>query len=153
MSFWGVQYGNFGKVRLFLLLLVVIGFKFLFVMGRSGFATPEDLLNHYITAIRQENPTQIANLLPDTHRIDKSELDRMIAHAGGKMLDQFQISYLPSESPQLMLVKLSGSYQENLERVEFSDTLYLQKIDNRWFLLLGRDKNGIPTDASHTEVK
>lgn len=129
--------------------LVIIGLQF---TNRQGETTKKEVVAKYIMAIRQENPEQIVRLLPNSHTINQSELNALISGSGGKTLEITQISDIPSESPQFEIVKLAGTYKRNTESVEFENILYLQKTNNRWYLILGRDKDGLPTDVPSSKI-
>jgi hypothetical protein len=129
--------------------LVIIGLQF---TNRQGETTKEEVIAKYIIAIQQENSEQITRLLPNSHTINQSELNTLIRSSGGKTLEITQISDIPSESPQFEVVKLTGTYKRNTESVEFTNILYLQKTSNRWYLILGRDKNGLATDVPSSKI-
>lgn|GEM_PF-2118355 len=137
-----------GIVLIGVLSLFVVRY---FVVETRGAKTKEELITNYILAIRQEDTNQIVSLTPRSHVVSQSELHDILVKTGGKKLERVQVSSLPSESPQLEIVKLSGAFAKNGEWLEFTDLLYLQRINQRWYLLLGRDKNGLPVDAPSLE--
>ena len=141
------------KLWLILILLVILSLTALWLTDRRGATTKEELMNRYILAIHQDDPDQLLNLLPSSHRISKSELNNLIENLGGEALNITQTLSMPSESPQIEIVKLLGTYKKAGKLTEVEDTLYLQKISNRWYLLLGRDTNGLPVDAPSSQVE
>ena len=150
MKFFGTRQFNLWLALIGLLLLVLITLQF---TERRGAKTKEELISQYIAAIRQENPNQIVQLMPNSHVISQAELTNIIVNSGGKAVDQVKSATLPSESGNLEIVKLTGTYTKNGKLDAFTDILYLQKTSERWYLLLGRDKNGLPTDAPSSKTE
>ncbi|MBX3012403.1 MAG: hypothetical protein KF832_12890 [Caldilineaceae bacterium] len=71
--------------------------------------------------------------------------------------DQVRMPPNAEIDPQLGPITDPPSSTESNTDLEFSieveDILYLPKMNNRWYLLLGRDKNGLPVDAPRSEVE
>lgn len=141
------------RLWLILILLVILSLTALWLTNRRGATTKEELMNRYILAIHQNDPDQLLNLLPSSHRISKSELTDLIENWGGEALNITQTLSIPSESPQIEIVKLRGTYKKAGKSIAVEATLYLQKISKRWYLLLGRDANGLPVDAPSSQVE
>ena len=123
-----------------------------FVVETRGAETKEELIAKTISAIRQEDTTQIANLTPRSYIVGQSELNDIVANAGGSQLEKVQVTSVPSESAQLEIIKLSGAFTQHGNLSEFATLLYVQQINHRWYLLVGRDKSGLPPDAPSTSI-
>ena len=120
---------------------------------QRGGATTDEVVTRYSAALRAEDVDTLLQLTPATHIVDPTELDGLISQTGGKAITDIQVAYVPSESANLAIVKLQGTYKSVNAQSEFTQTLYLQKLGQRWYLMLGYDKNGLPLDTPSTQVK
>lgn len=152
MKFFHIRRSTIWKFIFSIIAFVAFIALILQLAFQRGAVTKEDVVTQYILAIHEERPEQIVRLMPSSHNISQSELDKLIENSGGKTLDVTQISYIPSESPQIDIVRLAGVYKRNEEPFEFTDTLYIRQINNRWYLILGRDKNGPPITAPDSKI-
>lgn len=134
-------------------VVIVLGIIALQFIDRRGAATKEEVIAQYILAIQQEKPEQIVKLLPRSHQLSQAELGRLIVDSGGSALATTQISDIPSESPLVDIVKLVGTCEENGKSIQFTHMLYLRQMNNRWYLILGHDQNGLPMDAPSSKIK
>ena len=148
-----MQRNNVRRLGVTLLIVIVLGVIALQFIDKRGAATKEEVIDQYILAIQQEKPEQIVKLLPRSHQISQAELTHLIVDSGGSALATTQISAIPSESPLVDIVKLVGTYKENGKSIQFTHMLYLQKMNNRWYLILGHDQNGLPIDAPSSKIK
>ncbi|MCX6048834.1 MAG: hypothetical protein NT075_27350 [Chloroflexi bacterium] len=147
MKIFGVQSNHLWKLSLALILLIGLGIFVSWLAENRGTQTKDELISQYIAAIRQENPNQILQLIPSSHVTAQVELTNIIYNSGGKALLKVQTADLPSESGTHKIIELTGTYTKNGKLVNFTDRLYLQETNERWYLLLGRARNDVPTDA------
>lgn len=141
------QRSRLWKYGLALLLVAGAAFFVFSSIEKRGAKTKEALIDQYITAIRQENAKQIVQLTPSNHTSPQTELAKLIVDSGGNLLDQVQTARLPSEAGYLECIKLTGRYSQNGKMVEFIQIVYLERIEDRWYLTLVIDENGLPIYA------
>lgn len=123
-----------------------------FIIEQRGADTKEQVVAQYIAALREQSADQIIALMPSSHTIAREELDKIILEAGTKELKAVQASYVPSETPTITLVDLHETPAENEALGEFIGRIYLQHQNGRWYLLLGRARNGLPLDSPSTQI-
>ncbi|MDQ3249791.1 MAG: hypothetical protein M3Q45_11375 [Chloroflexota bacterium] len=123
-----------------------------FIAVQRGADTEEQVVAQYIAALRAKNADQIIALIPASHTITRKELDAIIAEAAAKDLRAVEVAYMPSEAGYIAIVDLHEAPDEGGAPGELIGRIYLQRQNERWYLSLGRARNGVPTDAPSTKV-
>ncbi len=154
MKFFRSATANNWRIGIGIVLLGVLSFLLVryFVVEQSGADTREQVVAQYITALREQSADQIIALMPPSHTIERKELDKIILEAAAKELKAVQASDIPSETPTIIIVDLHETRAENEVLGELIGRIYLQQQNGRWYLLLGRAKNGLSPDTPSTQI-
>ncbi|MEM7133363.1 MAG: hypothetical protein AAF702_44105 [Chloroflexota bacterium] len=134
------HYILFGVVAALIIILTLI-------MSRisRGDTTQEAVVERYLQALLKEDTSAIRRLIPHTHIVEEEKLQQQIMSSGGANRLRIQVKYLEPENPRHISVKIMGAYQSNDGGiVDFQDHIGLQLVNERWYLIMGRHKNGFP---------
>jgi len=113
-----------------------------------GAETKEQVVDAYLYALERKDERSILLLIPHTH-IAEQAVRAKLEQLGGHALRAVQVDYLSDFGPKMAKVTIRGVYMETQnEPVEFRDEIYIRQIEDRWYLILGRHKDGIPTSIS-----
>ena len=136
------------------MLLGVLSFLLIryFIVEQSGANTKEEVVAQYIAALRAQSADQMIALMPSSHTIDREELSAIFGEAAGKDLKTFEVFSTPSETPTITILDLHETPAENEVLGELIGRIYLQQQNGRWYLLLGRAKNGLSPDTPSTQI-
>jgi hypothetical protein len=145
---------NNWRIEIGIVFIGVLSFLLIryFIVEQRGANTKEQLVAHYITALRDQNADQMIALLPSSHTIDREELSAIFGEVAGKDLKTFEVFSIPSETPTITILDLREAPTENEVLGELIGRIYLQQQNGRWYLLLGRDKNGLSPDTPSTQI-
>jgi hypothetical protein len=132
-----------GVVLVITLLLLIAGTP----MNQRKTSTPNELAQAYIKALKSGNAKQIQHLVPETHEATQ-EINRKIDEFKKKNPTHIKFIYTPSEFPNHGQITIRGETRSSSKG--FLDQLYCKRINNRWFLVLGKHRNGIPKDIPET---
>jgi len=113
-----------------------------------GAATKETLVDVYLQALQQKDEQAILSLVPETLAAQDA-VQAKVEQLGGHTFHQVHIGYVPQVNPKWVRVIIRGVYTgSHNEQVEFSDEIFLNQMDNRWYLMLGQDRNAVPPPTS-----
>ncbi len=110
--------------------------------NKNGAATPEKIVDRYLSAIEDRNEDEIRRLMPATS-IAAPEIATKIAKFGGHKIRDRQVEYLKSK-PTLWNAKLRGSYIDRAGvKYKFDDSISIEYqskgqvklYGGRWYLL------------------
>ncbi len=94
----------------------------------------------YHQGLQQGNPEMLMSLIPSTHLAD-DVVAQKIEQFGGLTLYEVRITYIQPEFPTTVPTLISAKYRGQDGSIkDFDERLYLQEIDQRWYLLLGQFK-------------
>jgi hypothetical protein len=111
---------------------------------RRGAVARETLVDAYLHALQLMDEQAMLLLVPETHTAQHAVQAR-IEQLGGHAFHQVRIDYVPPVHPQWARVVIRGVYTGSEdEQVEFRDEIILHRMDNRWYLMLGQDRNAVP---------
>jgi hypothetical protein len=113
-----------------------------------GAETKEEVVDAYLNALERGDEQSILMLIPETH-IAEQEVKAKVEQLGGHVFRDVRVDYRQEFGPQRAMATVRGVYTTPLnERVEFREELNLQRIGSRWYLILGRHQEGIPTNIA-----
>ena len=110
--------------------------------NKNGAATPEKIVDRYLTALEDRNEEAIRRLMPE-ESIAAPEIAAKIAKFGGHKIQDRQVEYLKSK-PILWNAKLQGFYIDRAGvRYKFDDSIAIEYqskgqvklYGGRWYLL------------------
>lgn len=102
----------------------------------------EKVVSKYLQALANKDKTLMQSIIPKTHLAEK-EINSKINKFTGKEIKVDKIDYSAPINPQFVIVNIQGFYFENNKKVNFEDQIDLQNIDGRWYLIMGKHKDGI----------
>jgi len=144
---------NIHFVRTAITLFCVLFLLFFFrnCLIERGKTIKEDVIHDYLTALEQKNEELISSLIPETHNAEKEIYDKIFKF-GGHSLQNVNIIYISEFGPQMAKVTIQANYTTvEGEKKRFEDEVYLQKIRTRWYLVLGKHKQGISETFPETK--
>ena len=121
-------------------------------MPLHGKKTKEEVVNTYINALQSSKKKAILLLIPKTHNAEKAVQEKL-QKLGGNSFQNIEIIYLSEFGHFMAKVTIQGNYMTAKNKnKEFSDEIYIKKIKTRWYLMLGKTKNGIPNSFYKTKL-
>lgn len=115
-----------------------------------GAETKEQVVDAYLYALERKDERSMLLLIPHTH-IAEQAVRAKVEQLGGHALREVQVDYLSDFGPKMAKVTIRGVYMETQNELDkFRDEIYIRQIEDRWYLILGRHKEGIPTNISPT---
>jgi hypothetical protein len=120
-----------------ILVIVAVGVAIVVVARRDpgGMPTPEEAVAEYIESLRLRDRGRLERLA-DPEYIAGPEIDRRLAELGGGRLVIDDARINPTESEILKAAYLTG----RLDNQPYTDKLWLDRHDGRWFIELGEYK-------------
>jgi tartrate dehydratase beta subunit/fumarate hydratase class I family protein len=119
---------------------------------RRGKKTKEEVVRAYIAALENKSEGSILSLIPETHSAGK-DIHAKIQKFGGHSFQNVKVDYLSEFGPLMAKITIQGSYPTTENKMkEFTDKIYVQKIRTRWYLILGKMKQGIPESFPKTKL-
>lgn len=130
-----------------LILLVSRGSGWLAYL-RGGAASESELIELYLKALTKKDPQALRRLIPKDHEATQ-EIKAKIALGGGCTFEDVTITFAEvGFGPRHKVAKITASCANFEEgKRSFSDSLNLEKIGSRWFIILGKYKGPLPMKA------
>lgn len=127
-------------VMLLLILLVLKGSDWLAYV-RGGAASESELVELYLAALTKKDPQALRRLVPKDHEAAQ-EIEAKVALGGGCTFEDVTTTLAEvGFGPRHKVAKIIASCSNFGEgKRSFSDSLNLEKIGSRWFIILGKYK-------------
>ena len=126
------------------LIALVFSLQSCKAQNKHGAATPERIVEQYLSALESRNETSILRLMPEESLAEK-EIKAKIDRFGGHKIQNRQINYT-KPTPTLWNAKMEGFYIDLTGiRKKFDDSIAIEYQNKgqvklyrgRWYLLLG----------------
>ena len=126
------------------IIAIVFSLQSCEAQNKHGAATPERIVEQYLSALESRNETSILRLMPEESLAEK-EIKAKIGKFGGHKIQNRQINYA-KPTPTLWKAKLEGFYIDPTGvRQKFDDSIAIEYQNQgqvklyrgRWYLLLG----------------
>ena len=131
------------SILVIILVTIVCSLQSCGVHNKHGAATPDRVVEQYLTALESRNQTSIQRLMPENYMaIDR--LQAKIDRLGGYKIEQRQIKYIKVK-PSFWNAKLQGFYVDRFGvKRKFEDSIVLEYQSKgelklyagHWYLLL-----------------
>ena len=127
------------------LIALVFSLQSCEAQNKHGAATPERIVEQYLSALESRNETSILRLMPEESLAEK-EIKAKIGRFGGHKIQNRQINYT-KPTPTLWNAKMQGFYIDPSGiRRKFDDSIAIEYQSKgqvklyrgRWYLLLGK---------------
>lgn len=131
--------------------LVVIIWNILYLLlfacqlpRERGAVTKEALVETYLRALQRRDERAILSLIPETQIAQEAVRDK-IERFGGDTICWVRIEYTPLVNPRWVRVHLCGVADKRMDSPpqEVCDEIILQKIGQRWYLMLGQHRDAV----------
>lgn len=134
-------------VVLLLILLVLKGSDWLAYV-RGGAASESELIELYLNALTKKDPQALRRLVPKDHEATQ-EIRAKVALGGGCTFEDVAITFAEvGFGPNHKVVKITADCSNfGGGKRSFSDSLNLEKISSRWFVILGKYRGPLPMKA------
>ncbi len=111
------------------------------LINKQGAATREDVVSTYLRALEKKDERAISSLISEDYQAEQAAQVK-VAQLGGRELYDVQVCYQEVVGPQNVNVTIQGFYDKGLGavsgRAKFKDTLIVQSVGGRWYLILGK---------------
>ena len=109
-----------------------------------GATTKEALVEIYIQALQRRDEHAILSLVPETQIAQEAARDK-IERFGGDTIRWVRIKYTPLVNPRWVRVHLCGVADKRMDSPpqELCDEIILQKMGERWYLMLGQHSDAV----------
>jgi hypothetical protein len=112
-------------------------------VNMRGAATKEQVVDVYVRALESKDERSILSLIPETH-IAEQAIQAKVAQLGGHDIQEMRVNYSSPIKPQFAVAEIRGWYvADKSEKLEFKDKINLKQDDGRWYLIMGRARNGV----------
>lgn len=108
----------------------------------NGENTKEVVIEKYLHAIEAGDEGAIISLVPKTH-VAKEEAHQTVEMWGKGLLQNKSIEYKSDYGVAMSTAVIRGTYVTDKDEYEFYERVFLQQINGRWFLILGRHRDGL----------
>lgn len=110
----------------------------------GGAVTKEALVEIYLQALQRRDEHAILSLIPETQIAQEAVRDK-IERFGGDTIRWVWIKYTPLINPRWVRVSLCGVAGKRMDSSpqEICDEIILQKIGERWYLMLGQHRDAV----------
>jgi hypothetical protein len=124
-------------------ILVALSLQSCGVQNKYGAATPDRIVEQYLTALEQRNEPAIRRLMPE-QSLAAAAIETKLDRLGGNRIQDRQIQYLKPK-PSLWNANIRGFYVDRAGvKQQFSDSIFLEYQSKgelklyagRWYLLL-----------------
>jgi len=108
--------------------------------AERGASSVEDAAMKYLAAVRRGDVSALVNLAPEDFEAREAAQGKATVYAAIRGSDsKIAISYHPSDiTPNYVVVDFSDSGST------FTDSVPIQRLGGRWYVMLGRAKRGAP---------
>jgi hypothetical protein len=128
------------STRAFLTLLVASSFLAgCGAASQRGATTEREVIERFLDAVQRQDVDALRRLVPSTHRAE-SELPQAAHGTRGAPLEAGAVTLrFSTDFPsRYASVDITGRYHENGVAASYAQHLELEKIDGRWYLIMGK---------------
>ena len=138
------KFSYWRSLKSIVLIAIVFSLQSCEAQNKHGAATPERIVEQYLSALESRNETSILRLMPEKSLAEK-EIKAKIDRFGGHKIQNRQINYT-KPTPTLWNAKMEGFYIDPTGiRKKFDDSIAIEYQNKgqvklyrgRWYLLLG----------------
>ena len=138
------KFSYWRSLKSIVLIAIVFSLQSCEAQNKHGAATPERIVEQYLSALESRNETSILRLMPEESLAEK-EIKAKIDRFGGHKIQNRQINYT-KPTPTLWNAKMEGFYIDSTGiRKKFDDSIAIEYQNKgqvklyrgRWYLLLG----------------
>ena len=138
------KFSYWRSLKSIVLIAIVFSLQSCEAQNKHGAATPERIVEQYLSALESRNETSILRLMPEESLAEK-EIKAKIDRFGGHKIQNRQINYT-KPTPTLWNAKMEGFYIDPTGiRKKFDDSIAIEYQNKgqvklyrgRWYLLLG----------------
>ena len=138
------KFSYWRSLKSIVLIAIVFSLQSCEAQNKHGAATPERIVEQYLSALESRNETSILRLMPEESLAEK-EIKAKIGRFGGHKIQNRQINYT-KPTPTLWNAKMEGFYIDPTGiRKKFDDSIAIEYQNKgqvklyrgRWYLLLG----------------
>lgn len=108
----------------------------------GGEDSKEMVVNVYLNSIELGDEEGILSIIPKTH-IAQKEVHQIVTSWGKGSLRDVTIEYRSDFGLTRSIAIIHGTYVTQQGVYDFQDKIFLQQINGRWFLILGRHRDGL----------
>lgn len=115
----------------------------------GGTNTKEQLIRSYLEALENGDRGALESLVPETHSAEREIDTRITSFAGGQFRDISTNFSGGDINPSYKTARVDGTYIDSQGvSHQYRETLDLQRIQGKWYLILGRHREGLPESVS-----
>lgn len=121
------------------LAVIIIGGAIWHFRAAEGASSETELVDRYLEVLAKSDEKTLRKLVPETHEAD-AEINSRLHSFGGGSFRNISVSF-SGDIPNYKVATVTGQLVDRGGREQkYQETLNLQRIDKRWFLIMGQYK-------------